>query len=68
MGGYAFLASDNILTELLHLRLGKTRPEDLFALGRGVLHRMHTGMDVVVNSGLMKPGLSSSSKSSDFIL
>ena len=37
------------------------------ALGRDV-HRMDSAMDLVIASGLMKSCLSSSSKSSDFVL
>ena len=65
-GGAAFLVS-SILIEPPHLRSDKSRPGDILALGRDV-HRMDTAMDLVIASGLTKSCLSSSSKSSDFVI
>ena len=65
-GGAAFPAS-SILIEPLHLRSDKSRPGDILALGRDV-HRMDTAMDLVIASALTKSCLSSSSRSSDFVL
>ncbi len=65
-GGAAFPAS-SVLTEPQHLRNDRSRPGDILALGRDV-HRMDTIMDIVIASGLTKSCLSSSSRSSDFVL
>jgi hypothetical protein len=65
-GGAAFPAS-NILIEPLHLRSDMSRPGDVLALGRDV-HTMDTSMDLVIASDLTKSCLSSSSRSSDFVL
>jgi len=65
-GGAAFPAS-NILIEPPHLRSDRSRPGDILALGRDV-HKMDTSMDLVIASGLTKSCLSSSSRSSDFVL
>ena len=65
-GGATFPAS-NVLIEPAHLRRDKSRPGDILALGRDV-HRLDTTMDLVVASGLKKSCLSSSCKSSDFVL
>ena len=45
----------------------KSRPGDILALGRDV-HRLDTAMDLVIASALTKSCLSSSSRSSDFVL
>jgi hypothetical protein len=65
-GGAAFPAS-SIIIEPLHLRRDKSRPGDILALGRDV-HRLDTAMDLVIASALTKSCLSSSSRSSDFVL
>ena len=65
-GGAAFPAS-SILIEPPHLRSDKSRPGDILALGRYV-HRLDTAIDLVIASGLTNSCLSSSSKSSDFVL
>ena len=65
-GGAAFPAS-SILIEPPHLRSDRYRPGDILAMGRDV-HRLDTAMDLVIASGLTKSCLSSSSKSSDFVL
>ena len=64
--GAAFPAS-SILIEPSHLRSDRSRPGDILALGRDV-HRLDTAMDLVIAFGLTKSCLSSSSKSSDFVL
>jgi hypothetical protein len=65
-GGAAF-PSSSIVIEPLHLRSDKSRPGDILALGRDV-HRMDTAMDLVIASALTKSCLTSSSRSSDFVL
>ena len=65
-GGVAFPAS-SILIEPPHLRRDKSRPGDIMALGRDV-QRLDTVMDLVIASGLTKSCLTSSCKSSDFVL
>ena len=65
-GGAAFPAS-SILIEPPHLRSERSPPGDILALGRDV-HIMDTAMDLVIASGLTKSCLSSSSRSSDFVL
>jgi len=65
-GGAAFLAS-RVLIEPPHLRRDRSRPGDIMALGRDA-HRLYTTMDLVIASGLTKSCLSSSCKSSDFVL
>ncbi len=50
-----------------HLRGDMSRPGDILALGRDV-DRLDTTMDMVIASGLTKSCLSSSYKSSDFVL
>jgi hypothetical protein len=59
--------ASSILIEPPHLRSDRSRPGDILALGRDV-HRMDTAMDLVIASGLTKSCLSSSSRSSDFVL
>jgi hypothetical protein len=66
LGGTA-IPSSSVLTKPLHLRMDKTRPGDIMALRRDV-HRMDMAMDIVIASGLTKLCLSSSRKSSDFVL
>ena len=65
-GGAAFPAS-SILIEPSHLRSDMSRLGDILALGRDV-HRLDTAMDLGIASGLTQSCLSSSSKSSDFVL
>jgi len=65
-GGVAFPAS-SIVIELPHLRRDKSRPGDIMALGRDD-HMLDTAMDLVIASGLTKSCLTSSCKSSDFVL
>ena len=65
-GGETFPAS-SILIEPPHLLGDRSRPGDILALGRDV-HIMDTAMDLVIAFGLTKSCLSSSSKSSDFVL
>ena len=65
-GGIAF-PSSSVLTEPLHLRMNKSRPRDIMDRGRDV-HRMDSTIDIVIASGMTKSCLSSSSKSSDFVL
>jgi len=65
-GGAAF-PTTSILIEPPHLRNDKFRPGDILTLSRDV-HMMDTTMDLVIASGLTKSSLSSSCKSSDFIL
>jgi hypothetical protein len=50
-----------------HLRGDKSRPRDIMALGRNI-HMLNNAMDIVIDSGLKKACLSSSCKSSDFVL
>ena len=50
-----------------HLRGDLSRPGDVIALGKDV-HKLNTVMDTVIASGLNKSCLSSSCKSSDYIL
>jgi hypothetical protein len=64
--GAAFPAS-SIFIESPHLRGDRSRPGDILAMGRDV-HIMDTAMDMVIASGLTKSCLSSSSKSSGFVL
>ena len=66
-GGATFPASSILIDEPPHLRSDMPRPGDIMALGRDV-HMIDTAMDLVIASGLTKSSLSSSSKSSDFIL
>ena len=47
--------------------MDKSRPGDIMALGRDV-HILDTAMDLLIASGLTKSCLSSSCKSSDFVL
>jgi hypothetical protein len=65
-GGSAF-PSSGILTEPPHLRSDKSRPGDIMALGRGA-HRLNIAMYIVVASSITKSCLSSTSKSSDYVL
>ena len=65
-GGVVFPAS-SVLIEPPHLRGDNSRQGDVMALGRDV-HMMDTAMDIVIASGLTKSCLSSSCKSSDFVL
>jgi hypothetical protein len=65
-GGPAFPAS-GVLIDPPHLRRDKPRPGDIMALGKDV-HMFDTAMDMVIASGLTKSCLSSSCKSSDFVL
>ena len=65
-GGAAFPASI-ILIEPPHLRNDRFQPGDIMALGRDA-HKMDTAMDLGIASDLTKSCLSSSSKSSDFVL
>jgi hypothetical protein len=65
-GGATFPAS-NVLIEPPHLRRDRSRPGDIMALGRDV-HMLDTAMDLVIAHGLTKSCLSSSCKSSDFVL
>ena len=65
-GGAVFLAF-SILIETPHLRRDKSRPGDIMALGMDV-HMLDTAMDLVIASRLTKSCLSSSCKSSDFVL
>ncbi len=51
-GGVAF-PSSSVLIEPPHLRMDKSRPGDIMALGRGV-HRMYSAMDIVIALGLTK--------------
>jgi hypothetical protein len=65
-GGAAFPAS-SVLIEPPHLRQDRTRPGDIYTMGRGV-HRKDSVMDVVIASALTKSCLLPSTKSSDFVL
>jgi len=65
-GGAAFPAS-SVLIEPPHIRRDNLRPVDILALGRDV-HRLDTAMDIVIALGLTKSCLSSSCKSSDYVL
>ena len=64
--GCAFPPS-SIMIEPPHLRPDQTRPGDIYACGRGI-HRKDSVMDVVIASALQKSCLSSSTRSSDFVL
>jgi hypothetical protein len=64
--GCAFPPS-SIMIETSHLRPDKTRPGDIYACGRGI-HRKDCVMDVVIALALQISCLSSSTKSSDFVL
>ncbi len=66
-GGAAFPAS-SILIEPPHLRIGKSRPGDIMALGRDVQRMDDTTMDLVIAPCLTKSCLSSSCKCSDLVL
>ena len=61
------IPTSNILIEPSHLRRDKSRPGDIMALGRDV-HMLDTAIDLVIAAGLTKSCLSSSCKSSDFVL
>jgi hypothetical protein len=65
-GGSAFPAS-SVLIEPPRLRRDRSRHGNIMALGRDV-HKLDTAMDMVIASGLTKSCLSSSCKSSDFVL
>jgi len=65
-GGIAF-PSSSVLTEPLYLRMDKSRLGEIMALGRDA-DRMDPAMDIVIVFGLTKSCLSSSNKSSDFVL
>ncbi len=65
--GVAFAAFSVILIEPTHPRGDKTRPGDIMALGREV-HKLDTAMNIVIASDLTKSYLSSSCKSSDFVV
>ena len=65
-GGVAFPGS-SILIEPPHLMRDKSKPRDIMALERDV-HRLDTAMDLVIASGLTKSCLTSSYKSSGFVL
>ena len=65
-GGAAFPAS-KILIESPHLRGDEPRLGDFMALGKDV-QMLDTTMDIVIASGLTKSCVSSSCKSSDFVL
>jgi len=65
--GEATFPASSVFIEPARLQRDKSRPGDILALGRDV-HRLGTTMNLVVVSGLKKSCLSSSCKSSDFIL
>jgi hypothetical protein len=65
-GGAAFPAS-SVLIVPPHLRRDRSRPGDIMALGRDV-HSLDTAMDQNIASGLTKSRLSSSCRSSGFVL
>ncbi len=62
----AFPPSSSMI-EPPHLRPDKTRPGDIYACGRGIQCK-DSVMDVVIASALQNSCLSSSTKSSDFVL
>jgi hypothetical protein len=64
--GQAFL-KESVLVEPPHLRMDKTRPGDIYALGNG-LHRRDSVMDIVITSAMQRSCLLNSSKSSDFAI
>ncbi len=65
-GGSAFPLS-SVLTEPPHLRMDKSRPCDIMALGGGV-HNMDSTIDIDIASRLTKSCLNLSCKSSDYVL
>ncbi len=64
--GATFPAS-SVLIEPPHLRQDKTRPGDIYAMGKG-MHRKDTVMDVIIVFGMQKSCLQSTAKSSDYVL
>ena len=65
--GRAVFQALSILIEPPHLRRDKSMPGDILALGMDV-HMLYTAMDLVIALGLTKSCLTSSCKSSNFVL
>jgi hypothetical protein len=65
-GGVSFPGS-SILIQPPHLRRDKFKPGEIMALGRDA-HSLDTAMDLVIASGRTKSCLTSSCKSSDFVM
>jgi len=59
--------ASSVLIEPPHLRADNSRPGDVLALGMDV-HMLDIAMDIAIASGLTKSCLSSSCKSSDYVL
>jgi hypothetical protein len=64
-GGSVFPVA-SVLIEPHHLRLDKSRPGDIYAIGNG-LHKKDVVMDVVITSFLKQSCLSNVAKGSDYV-
>jgi hypothetical protein len=65
--GCAFPKASSLI-EPAHLRQDKSRPGDIFAMGKGLYRKDDTVMDLVVTSDLQKSCLIHTSKSSDYAI
>ena len=65
-GGSVFSAA-SVLIEPRHLRQGRSRPGDVYAIGNG-MHRKDTIMDIVVTSALKHSCLINATKGSDYVI